>query len=83
MMSETTMREIIEIICETLNADKIDPQESLYDRGVDSMNMLFILNNVENHFNIKIPDDELLISNFETAENICNLVDKLKGAESK
>jgi acyl carrier protein len=73
------LKEVKKIVCENLNIEDIDPKESLYQKGIDSMNMLFVLNEIENCFGVKIPDEELLMSNFETIEQICNLVASLKG----
>lgn len=78
---DSILKEIKKIVCENLNIEEIDPKESLYKKGIDSMNMLFVLNEIENCFSIKIPDEELLMSNFETIEHICNLVASLKGEE--
>lgn len=73
------LKEVKKIVCENLKIEEINPKESLYQKGIDSMNMLFVLNEIENCFNIKIPDEELLMSNFETIEQICKLVVSLKG----
>lgn len=73
------LKEVKKIVCKNLNIEEIDSRESLYQKGIDSMNMLFVLNEIENLFEIKIPDEELLISNFETIEKMCILVNSLKG----
>jgi len=78
---DSILKEIKKIVCENLNIEEIGPKESLYQKGIDSMNMLFVLNEIENCFSIKIPDEELLMSNFETIEQICNLIASLKGEE--
>ena len=70
---------IQEIVSECLDNKSIGITESLLANGVDSMNMLFILNEIETRLNIKIPDDELVIGNFETISQINKLVYHLKG----
>lgn len=71
-------RDIKKIICDILKNKNINWEESLYQNGVDSMNMLFIITEVENHFDITIPYEDLLISNFETLGQICRLVVKIR-----
>lgn len=72
---EQNIKKIIAIF---LKVDDIDSRESLFQQGVDSLNMLQILTEIENVYKIKIPYEELLISNFETVGQICKLVEKLK-----
>jgi Acyl carrier protein len=79
---DSILQEVKKIVCENLKIEEIDSKESLYQKGIDSMNMLFVLNEIENCFSIKVPDEELLMSNFETVEQICNLVASLKGKEN-
>lgn len=68
------IEDIKKIVCETLNIQEIAPEDPLFEKGIDSMNMLIVLNEIEIFFNIIIPDEELLISNFETVERISELV---------
>lgn len=71
-------QDIKKIIAIFLKVDNIDSHESLFQQGVDSLNMLQILTEIESVYKIKIPYEELLISNFETVGQICKLVEKLK-----
>lgn len=72
--------EIQKIISNCLNKEEvIGVDESLLRHGVDSMNMLFILNEIEIHLDVKIPDSELVISNFETISRIDELLYRLIG----
>lgn len=76
------MRETVRmIVCKNLIGSDVSDTDSLFEKGIDSMNMLFILNEIENTLNVEIPDDELLISNFESIEKIVQLVNKLKGED--
>ena len=43
---------------------------------VDSLQYLSILCAIEEHFNIQIPDDELIIKEI-TVNNLCALIDKV------
>lgn len=73
------IEQIEKIICEYLKIENIDPKESLYKKGIDSINMILIIDEIEEKFHIKIPDEELLMSNFETIEQISKLVINLGG----
>lgn len=75
----TINRIIKDIVCKNINDLNITDTDSLFEKGIDSMNMLIILNEIENIFDIRIPDEELLISNFESINQIVKLVIKLKG----
>lgn len=76
--------EIQKIISDCLNKKEvIGANESLLHHGVDSMNMLFILNEIETRMDVKIPDNELVISNFESISQIDDLVYRLKGGKKK
>lgn len=70
------------ILCKNIGKKSIDADASLFNMGIDSMNLLYIINEIEICFSIKISDDELLLSNFETLEQISNLVKKLRGDEN-
>jgi len=49
--------------------------ESLFDSGVlDSFGLLEFITTVEEEFNIRIPEDDLVPSNFETIARICSYV---------
>ncbi len=68
------------IVSKNLNGMNIADHDSLFETGIDSMNMLFVLNEIENALDVEIPDDELLISNFENIEKISELIYELKGS---
>lgn len=68
------------IVSKNLNGLNIGDNDSLFETGIDSMNMLFVLNEIENELDVEIPDDELLLSNFENIEAIAELIYKLKGS---
>ena len=73
--------DVKKIIGKILKNKKIDWENSLYQNGIDSLNMLLIVTEIENHFKITIPYEDLLISNFETVGQICRLIAKIKEAE--
>lgn len=63
----------------------ISPDESLISRGViDSLGLLRVIAFVEERFNIKVDDEEVIPTNFETINVIRNLIEsKLKSPESE
>ena len=53
---------------------------SLFDQGiVDSTGILEMIHFLEEHFGIKIQDDELLPENLDTIGNICAFLDRKRG----
>jgi len=50
---------------------------SLFDQGiVDSTGILELINYMEEHFGIKVQDDELLPENLDTIGNICAFLER-------
>ena len=81
---EDVIEVIKHIIKNSCGINNVGNTESLFNKkGIDSITMLYIINEVENKYNIRIPDDELLISNFETINQIASLVCRLVGKEEK
>jgi len=51
--------------------EKIDPQESLIESGViDSLTLLRLITFLEEQFNLRVEDDEVLPEYFESLETI-------------
>lgn len=51
--------------------------QNLSEIGITSLNLLVLLSNIEEEFNIEIPEDEMNLDNFATIINIENLLKKL------
>lgn len=79
----TIKESVRKILNKYLKNTEIEDRESLYENGIDSMTILLLLHDIEINYKIKIPDDELLISNFESIEQIVKLVYKLKGENNE
>lgn len=77
--SENTINKIIEKVTGITN---INPAESLKTSGISSLNLLMILDAIEEKLQIRIPDEELIMSNFETINNINRLLEKLQQIEN-
>lgn len=79
---DTTER-IVELLREIVDAQQVAfPSEtvSLFEAGVlDSFGMLEFLTTLEEEFNIRIPEDDLVPSNFETIAKISRYVSELLG----
>ena len=57
--------------------DGVSDQDSLVDREIiDSVAMLGLISFVEDEFNIRIKDDEILPDNFSTIQSISALVQR-------
>lgn len=69
--------EIVKIIKMVTKSEAIEVNDNLKEKGVTSLNLMTILANIESVFDIEIPDEELVLSNFETVAAIDKLVTKL------
>ena len=59
--------------------DEINEKSRLFDDGiVDSFGILEILSFIEQKYNIKVGDDEVIEENFATIENIVDYLEQKK-----
>ncbi len=72
-MKDITER-LKDIVIEIASIDSLEKKDSLKSKGVSSLKLLLILNEVEKAFNIQIPDEELIMSNFDSLETIGKLI---------
>lgn len=72
-MKDITER-LKDIVIEVASIDSLEKKDSLKSKGVSSLKLLLILNEVEKAFNIQIPDEELIMSNFDSLETIGKLI---------
>ena len=66
---------VLEII-ETELETKLELSQDLFDNGLDSLGVLRLLAMLEYEFSIVIPDEELVLENFQTPKNLVDLVEK-------
>lgn len=66
---------VLEII-ETELETKLELSQDLFDNGLDSLGVLRLLAMLEDEFSIVIPDEELVLENFQTPKNLVDLVEK-------
>ena len=65
------LRELLRVIAEAQGVALPSETESLFDADVlDSFGLLEFLTTIEEELNIKIPDEDLVPSNFETLAKI-------------
>ena len=56
---------------------KISDQTLIFEEGVlDSMGLLFLIEFLDETFNVKVSDEELNPKNFESVDNIVSFVDQ-------
>ena len=66
---------VLEII-ETELETKLELSQDLFDNGLDSLGVLRLLAMLEDEFSIVIPDEELVLENFQTPKILVDLVEK-------
>lgn len=66
---------VLEII-ETELETKLELSQDLFGNGLDSLGVLRLLAMLEDEFSIVIPDEELVLENFQTPKNLVDLVEK-------
>lgn len=75
---DSTIKEILAVIGSITAAGDIGCDESLGNYGISSLNLLTLISQIEDVFDIEIPDGELVFENFDTVNKINNLVDRVK-----
>lgn len=70
------IEKIRSIISEVTGTDDILIEVELADQGVSSVNMMMVLGNLENEFDIEIPEEDLVSENFKNIKSINNVITK-------
>lgn len=91
MTTETIKQEVIELISDLFkdkgfDIDIIEYVDLVDDLGMDSIIFISIIVELEDHFDIEVPDDMLLLDNFRYVDDIVSIVEnefskKSKGSE--
>lgn len=69
----------MEILREINPYEDISPDTKLIEEGIlDSLTLMLLVSMIEKEFEIKVPEDMLQISNFETIDNIIQMLQILK-----
>ena len=73
------MERLIEILEELKPGVDYRNTNNLIDgRYLDSLTILSLISEIEEEFDVEIPTVEIIPSNFNSAQNIYNLIEKLK-----
>lgn len=70
---------ILQLIAEQFNRNVEDLELGLsfvYDLGADSIELVELVMNIEEEFDMEIPDDKL--QKFQTIQDVLNYIDELK-----
>lgn len=72
---------IKEIICthtyiDRKDLDSLGDNDLLTEIGLDSINVVYIIGEIEDEFNFSFNDEDMLLVNFETLDKILKLVGK-------
>lgn len=73
--------QIIKEVCKDqieIPDDIADDANLTFDYGLDSMNYIEIIDRIEEEFNVEIPEELLLINNFESVSNIMSTINSGK-----
>jgi acyl carrier protein len=74
-MDSPRLPEITEIICSIGGIGQIDPDQDFYEAGVSSVQSLPLLMQLEDRFNVSIPDDRF--PDLRTPRQISAFIDSL------
>jgi acyl carrier protein len=58
----------------------VDTEDKLVDLGIDSLRLVELIIELEDAFDIVIPDEEMLASNFSTVGAVSALVARIRSA---
>lgn len=77
-MTEKEIKNLLHqyIVKETMSdSNQIQDDTLLFEQGIfDSIGLLLIIEFIKNEFNVKTTDEELLIENFESINNMAEFV---------
>ncbi|UPQ99391.1 polyketide synthase [Chloropicon primus] len=69
---EDTLQEIINIVREILQCDDIDPEETFFDAGIDSLTSLQLRATLQDKLKVQLPGT--LINDYPTARSLCEML---------
>lgn len=70
---------ILEFIKEINPYEEVDETVDLIEEGIlDSLTLMVLINEIEEEYNIKIPEEKLQPENFENVKKIVDLIEILK-----
>ena len=84
MKVNASVEEILNIINSILEDEVLtisDVEKELKDIGLDSIKFVLLIVELENRFQIEIPDEYMLYSKMATVLEVCKIVNELAKAE--
>jgi acyl carrier protein len=77
-MNENDFSSVIEVLCRVGGLAGLEPDQDFYEAGMTSMQALPLLLEMEDTFQVSIPDDQFTIS--RTARKLTELIAALKNS---
>lgn len=74
---EDTIRQALTDVLNINDVSSLSLQDSLEDRGLDSINFVTLIVMLENSFGIQIPEDKFEYKNFQSIEKILKIIGDL------
>lgn len=69
---------VYEILEEVCPFEKFEDDTRLIELGIlDSLDLLNLIDKLESYFNVTIPEDQIILENFESVSNILKLLERL------
>lgn len=73
-------KKLLEMISDLNPYEEISMDTKLIEEGIlDSLTLVLLISSIETEFGIKVPEDKIKLSNFETIGNMTELIRQLKG----
>ena len=80
-MTDGRLATVIEIICSVGGLARLEPDQDYYDVGLTSVQALPLLLELEDRFQVGIPDDRFI--NARTATQLCELIAELGSGKTE
>lgn len=82
-MAEVNLNDIIEVVKNAkldsaVDVDNLDPDKKLMDQGIDSLDFTKVLFEIEDTFNLEIPDEDYDNKKWDTLNKIVENVNLLR-----
>lgn len=74
----------MQLLSETIpHVDWAGGKKLIYDNVIDSMDIMMIISEITNFYKIEIPLEEMDSANFESVEDIWNLIVRIKNEKKE
>ena len=75
------MEKLLEILSELHDDVDFETEEGLVDDGIlDSLDIVSLVTEIDSEFDVRIPPEEIVPENFNSARALWELIEKLDGA---